>query len=322
MPKTSQEFMSAGRITYVEYGKILDNHRDSPPDMLNILNAFVGSLKSIHSVLSFPLLSTMIQTQEKEISIKIAVQHASRYILYDTLSKSEIKEIVDSAHKEATAASSDSQSMKRLSEEAETTLQGQLVLEEIRVAARELRYQAAVMLWVSLEVLASDLFICMLNLNPKLVSTLHKDEQLRKSFDLKSVPLEILIERGFDLSKRMGDLLIERHAVDTIPTMKQVYSALQPMNQALRDTLSSPRLWQLWQRRNLIAHRRGVADERYIKRTKEDIEPGTRIDVTIDELVEYFAVVRDAGAQMFEVALAALSAPLEEAKPSRGPQEK
>jgi hypothetical protein len=62
-------------------------------------------------------------------------------------------------------------------------------------------------------------------------------------------------------------------------------------------------LWKLWQRRNLIAHRRGMVDQAYVSRTDDTLPIGQRIHLTGRYVEESAILVRDAGIEL----IAALS---------------
>ena len=53
------------------------------------------------------------------------------------------------------------------------------------------------------------------------------DETTKRLFPWKSIMFEDLVKHDFDLS-RMGQVLLELRAVDTVPVMRAVFSALFP----------------------------------------------------------------------------------------------
>jgi hypothetical protein len=65
----------------------------------------------------------------------------------------------------------------------------------------------------------------------------------------------------------------------------------------------------LFQRRHLIVHRRGRVDAQYLESTKEALAPGTKLEITFKELIEYMTIVRDAGTQMIHAVASTLSEP-------------
>jgi hypothetical protein len=198
--------------------------------------------------------------------------------------------------------------MDALRERARQTLRNYQRLRPVQDGARELRHQGCVMLWVALEVLARDLFVCTLNARPELSLALLKDETSKRLFDVKSIGINDIINNGFNLADKMGALLIERHPIDTIPAMKAAYYTIQPNNNLLRSTLESRDLWLLFQRRHLIVHRRGVVDKEYLDSTGETLPLGIRLEIAVNEIARYFMAVRDAGLQMINTATAALRA--------------
>jgi hypothetical protein len=237
-----------------------------------------------------------------------AVEHTRRYILHGNLNKEELEEARAFARRETAKEFDGREKMQAFDDSCYAILNEQMTsIKEVRTSAHELRYQACVMAWVALEVLATDLFAYALNTTPSIIGRLQKDEHLRKHFDLKSVGMETLVKNGFDLSKKMGTLLLERYSVDTPASMKAVYCMFCPSNDSLRTVFSSKELRTLAQRRNLIVHRRGVADAKYIEATGDAITSGTRIDVTIEDIASYVSTVCDAGQQMIHATRTVLS---------------
>ncbi len=189
----------------------------------------------------------------------------------------------------------------------ETARYGDHVLEHLQDALRddefsrgaaELLGQCAVLTWSALEVLAQDAFIELLNTKPKLTSRLFADESAKKLFQLKSINIDTIIENDFDLSRRMGHVIVKSRPIDSIPVMRTTFSALLPDAAALHAALSNPLLWTLNQRRHLIVHKRGVVDREYLEKTGEKIDAGTTLNITATELEQYLRAVIDFGAEL------------------------
>lgn len=165
-------------------------------------------------------------------------------------------------------------------------------------AARELTRQGVVLVWGAFEVLARDLFTELLNRHPTRVEALVANPSNRKRFGIEKLDWGTLSTFGFDLSKNLGTVLAQRADLDDIPTIKDAYGALFPDVSDLASKLADRRLWLLFQRRNLIVHRRGMVDQKYNEKTGETLRLGDQLWPTPEDVEAYFEAVALAGASM------------------------
>jgi hypothetical protein len=171
----------------------------------------------------------------------------------------------------------------------------------------ELVRGGTVLTWTALEVLATDLFIQLLNLVPDLSVELMKDERIKKRFQLQKVPLETIDNFGFDLSKKMGLVFTHQQTIDSAQVMREVFAVLFPESEALRALLQNDRLWLLYHRRNLIVHHRALVDEAYLASTGERLELGSQLDVTLADVITDLELIKSAGIEMLRAVPARLS---------------
>jgi hypothetical protein len=262
--------------------------REALPSLRDVARVFRDSILAVRVTLSLPLQIAAVGVQGARMEMFRTTGRIMRLVQKPQgvkLSESEEAEIEEEA-------------MRKFRDEVakRDKIDGHLgrasmVLEDVcaadgvfRDAAREIRYQACVMTWVALEVLAQDLFVSALNASPGLLARLRNDRDCKKKFDLDSIDMDVLLKYRFDVSKSIGDILIDRYSIDTMPAMKTVFGALCPDSKSLRILLDSRDLWLLSQRRNLIVHRRGVVDSRYVERTGEKSKPGDVVDVKFSEI--------------------------------------
>ncbi len=165
----------------------------------------------------------------------------------------------------------------------------------IQPAAKELLQQGLALLWSAFEVLARDAFEAVLNRSPGKVQALISDPSTRKRFEAQKLPLETLVHHGFDLSQRLGSVLVSQQGFSDLPLIKAAYSVLFPGNAELTDALADRQLWLLYQRRHLIVHRRGVVDRAYLDSTGEVVEVGSRLALAPKEFEASLKVVAVAG---------------------------
>jgi len=172
---------------------------------------------------------------------------------------------------------------------------------DVDAAAHELLRQSTVLCWGALEVLARDVFVALINENPNAAIQLLEHPSTRGRFNLKAISVEVLAIHGFDVSTRMGDVLVQQQDLAELAVIKDVYQALFPDARALHSTLGAKDLWLLNQRRHLIVHKRGIVDARYLERTGDKTERGSTLNVLPSDLKGYLTLVRDAGIEILGV---------------------
>ena len=170
-------------------------------------------------------------------------------------------------------------------------------------AARELARQGIVLAWSAFEVFARDLFVELLNERPALVERLLSHVASRKRFTVDKIDWQTLSTYNFDLSRSLGDLLSQRSDLDDIQTIRDAYSALYPSASVLNQALANEDLWHLFQRRNLIVHRRGIVDRHYIEKTGSSLAIGKHFWAAPDDIERHIeSVIAAATALVSEVA--------------------
>ena len=168
-------------------------------------------------------------------------------------------------------------------------------------SSRELVNQATLLTWTYIEILLRDYFIRHLNKYPAAVSELVKEPFLRSKFDIKSIPIEKLIENNYDLSQSMGSLLIDNFDFSNIDLIKSIFKALFGAKE-LALSLNDPDIWKLYNRRNLIVHRGGVIDKKYLSKTSDNLIIGTKLYITPEELATYLEKVTVIAGQLMKTA--------------------
>lgn len=143
----------------------------------------------------------------------------------------------------------------------------------------QLNSETLVMLWGAFEVFATDVIRKRLNLRPDEAIRLASEKPTKKRINIKSVPLEVLADFEFDLRERMGDLTLDNANLSSLETMKDILSVLFPSNEGLRQAMGAVEMRQLWKRRNLVAHRRGVVDRSYLAAAVDKLSLGDQLVV-------------------------------------------
>jgi hypothetical protein len=169
---------------------------------------------------------------------------------------------------------------------------------ESLAAARELTRQGVVLTWSAVEVLARDAFVYFLNCKPRMSDALLADQFNKKRFATDRVDWQTLATNGFDLSGKLGTYLISKADLSNVPAIRAAYTALFPAAEQLRICLLDERLWHLSQKRHLIVHRRGVADEAYIDATGSSLQIGDPLWVAPAEVEDAIEAAMALGAEL------------------------
>ena len=167
-------------------------------------------------------------------------------------------------------------------------------------AVSELHGQGIVLVWSAFEVLVRDLFVFCLNSKPLLVTLLMKSEPTKRLFQVKGLDFQVLSEYDFDVSRAMGDILVQIHDLGNLPAMKVCFETLFPDDAELRESLGQKELWLLNQRRNLIVHRRGIIDQKYLDTTGEALCLGAQVNISSADVGQSLDTVCTAGLSLMK----------------------
>ena len=170
--------------------------------------------------------------------------------------------------------------------------------EDSLAAARELTRQGVVLVWSAFEVFARDLFVNLVDEHPDLAEALRASAIGRRRFAVDKIDWETLREFDFDLSGSLGTLLAGRTDLDDIQAMRDAFGALFPNGAECSRRLADARLWQLFQTRNLIVHRRGVVDRRFVEKTGSTLPLGAQLWVTPGEVEDFLLGVVSASEEI------------------------
>jgi hypothetical protein len=90
---------------------------------------------------------------------------------------------------------------------------------DMKSASLELLRQVAVIIWGSLEVIATDVAIEILNRRPNIVNDVLTSEAIKRLGISKNIPVERLQEYNFDVSNSIGTILFEDRRLDSFPAI-------------------------------------------------------------------------------------------------------
>jgi hypothetical protein len=275
----------------------------SLPAFTPIAKAFRHNLSAVISTVSVPFHLVAAHVQGLRFQqIHTAEAIRARIDMKDAATKVLYEKALPIARERFSEESKEPETIRKFSDQILLELKQNLEREDLARAASELLRQGAVAVWGSLEVLAQDIFVALLNSNPTTAVELLTHERTKQLFQLKAIPLETLSTYDFDLSGSFGDILIRYRNVDTIPVMKAVFGVLLWKSEDLRTTLDNKDLWILNQRRHLIVHRRGIVDAEYLSKTGEAFALGSELVISPDDLERYLSLTSEAGLQLINAA--------------------
>jgi hypothetical protein len=172
--------------------------------------------------------------------------------------------------------------------------------EDLELAANEIIRQGIILIWSAFEILFRDTFEQELNLDPSKARLLVEDVSTRKRFEADKFSLETLIQHRFDLSNKLGTILVGQQDFSNLPAIRAVYSVLFGSSAELMRRLNQDDLWLLYQRRHLCVHRRGIVDQAYINNTNDDLPLGSPLVIIPQRFEEHFNVVLETGEALLQ----------------------
>lgn len=263
----------------------------SPPECINpVVDSFKRNLMAAVNIGTIPFFSVhaaamssryqTIITSERIRSLKTDYGEQS----YITTAKSRMKEEL-----------SNPDTHRRIGLESLDRLSALLTSsEEFANTADELLRQVLVMSWCAFEVLASDLIAALTTHLPALALPILRSKKVQISPDM--------LERyGFDLSLSMGKILSEAMKMDSLGAIRNIY-AITLSSDKLNIGLADNSLWLIFQRRNLIVHRRGIVDLHYLSKTSDTLAVGEAITIQSDDAEAALETVREVGLTMIQEA--------------------
>lgn len=262
-------------------------------ELEDVCRSLVANIHSVHRTLSIPYNYTQSEFQ----SIHWQRIHTSERIRSLMLDETEQRDEI--------ALTNARRAYKEFMEaEAATTVADQIVQrllelaqnDESRLAAQELARQGIVLTWSAIEVFARDVFILILNKNPRLSQPLLSDPGNRKRFQSERIDWQTLESYDFNLGNKIGSFLAARADMSNVPAIRSAYSAIYPRAVDLHSVLSNPTLWQISQKRHLLVHKRGVVDKQFIEATNSELEIGASLLITPAEVEEAIDIAIDFGA--------------------------
>jgi hypothetical protein len=271
------------------------------PALEGCAHAFKRNLKAVVDTTAIPFQLTSASVRGRrfqQLHIAARIGMLRRVKAGETLPEALEREAYEDAQKEMDRELQDKDKQEQLARATVEELHAALANPAVASAAAEILRQGEVLTWGALEVLSRDLFVAILNARPAFAGVVAQDEDCRRLFQMKALPLETLSTYAFDVSGHMGSILADQHPVDSVPSMKAVFRTLFPGNERLRELLSNRSLWLISQRRHLIVHRRAIVDDTYISNTGDAVAPGDELCISAATLEADLVLIRDIGLEL------------------------
>lgn len=167
-------------------------------------------------------------------------------------------------------------------------------LEDLRRPLQALLYTSAVYVWSALECALKDAWTEAVNFLPLPFghrSLLHvATEATPEGITSKQVSVGLLAKHGFDLRDKLGTILAEKYDFTGAEGVRTAYAATFGKEQAIEAVLSAIPLRRLEAIRHLIAHRAGLVDSEFLRRTGETHPIGMPLRIDMKTLCELFNV--------------------------------
>lgn len=164
-------------------------------------------------------------------------------------------------------------------------------------------FATAVYTWTAFECTAGDLWEEMLNQSPTIGHGVLSELPRNKSDDGLSglhIPVSLAAKFQFDLRRRLGTLLRSKFDFTSVDGIVKAYERAFGECEAL-EALSGE-LKELEHTRNLIVHRGGIVDERFLNVTKVKARRGRALDIRISGVTRYVIAVTSGAIGLLQLA--------------------
>ncbi len=235
----------------------------------SLLLVFRQNITSIVDSISIPY-NLAATNASSWLRNKIGVREA---ILGDKLSRKEIDDIVDKKYQDALNDQDEANELflNMCSQLLEFTKNDDNL-------ALELIIQGYLQAWSSFEVFVRDYIELYINKHPEKCINIINSDVLKKRVDLKKISYEFLSVNDFNISDKLGSLVVDTYDCSDLLVAKEIIKKVNE-NEETSDVLDSNELWQFFQTRHLLIHKRGIVDQAYIDKTGLDTAVGERISI-------------------------------------------
>ena len=159
--------------------------------------------------------------------------------------------------------------------------------------------QSSVMLWSATETLLRDYLRISINRQPTLSKKLFESDETKRYWNARDLTIDVIQNANFNLQQSMGDAMIEINAMISLKSIKAAYSVVFPA-EGLMKALKSQTTYNLFTLRNLVAHRNGLVDAKYLSETSFAVELGKKINISPAQFEELYMAAKSIGIELFK----------------------
>jgi len=109
----------------------------------------------------------------------------------------------------------------------------------------------------------------------RLAYTIQNDSRILKRFLEKEIKVKRIVETGLDLSKEIGNLIVENINFQDLDEIRKIYEKVYGFEPFTKEELKSLEI--IFAVRHLIVHRAGIVDHKFVSETEADYKIGQRI---------------------------------------------
>jgi hypothetical protein len=270
---------------------------------LSVLQAFKTNLRSAFRVGDIPFqLSQSAVLHKRYTQLLIAEKIRCR-------TKVERKEITESEiEREASRCANERMSeelsekmiIERHADETLSNLAYHLKDTEFKTSAQELLRQVLAMTWSAFEILVNDTLMTLLNSKPSLIKAFADNRPYRDVLSARML-MEALEESNFNSSTSIGNVFCDVVNLDSLEKIRDaIHIGLG--SSTVDIVLKDERLWRISQQRNLVVHRRGLIDTKYISKTSDDGSIGKPLVLDRYYIEASLRLIRDCGCATLKAA--------------------
>ena len=160
--------------------------------------------------------------------------------------------------------------------------------------------QSSVMLWGATENLLREYFRVSVNRKPVLSKHLFESEEAKRFWNVRDLTIDVIQGAGFDLGKCMGDVLIEINPMINLKSIKAAYAVICGNSENLKRLLKDKATYDLFALRNLVAHRNGLVDAKFLSETSFTIELNEKVIINPALFEKLYMAAKDIGVELFQ----------------------
>ena len=160
--------------------------------------------------------------------------------------------------------------------------------------------QSIVIIWSATESLIRDVIRTLLNQDIELANKFFESNDTKPYWNKKNITYDHLLKNNFNIKENMGDVALEINSCSNLNTMKSAFLCLFGHESKPYVSIKEKSLFLLYKLRNVIAHRNGIADEKYKLETGFDGQVGERIKVMPDDFTENYLASKKLALSLFQ----------------------